>query len=138
MAFPLLLAVAASPVHLKIITPEQDKAIQTFNFCFRQKADISHCKRHVRFSCQRQTCGGAKQIPLSVNIDHSFDDLVGAGKQRSWNGYAERFRRGQIDCKIELGRLLDREITGLGPTQNLIDKLGCAPEQVWIVWPIRH
>ena len=50
-----------------------------------------------------------------------FDYLVRAGEQRRRHVEAERLRGGQIDYKIEFGRLFDGDVCGLRPTQNLVD-----------------
>src|SRR5271165_3289081 len=49
----------------------------------------------------------------------SFDDLVGAGEDRLRHGQAERLGGLQIDDQLEGGRLLDRQIGGLGALENL-------------------
>ena len=36
----------------------------------------------------------------------------------------------EIDDQIELGRLLDRQVGGLRPAQDLVDIIAGAPEQV--------
>ena len=53
----------------------------------------------------------------AVVIDH----LVGA-QERLWDFEMEGFC-GQIDNEIELGRLLDWDVSRLCPTQNLVDIL---------------
>ena len=40
--------------------------------------------------------------------------------------------------EFELGRLLDRDVSGLRPAQNLIDQLGSAPELMRVVRPVGH
>src|SRR5215471_14540716 len=64
---------------------------------------------------------------------HSFDHLVGAGEQGGRNFKAEGLRCRQINDEIELGRLLDWQVSRLSPAQNLVDKIGSAPE---LAWPI--
>src|SRR5262249_28644122 len=44
----------------------------------------------------------------------------------------------KIDNEIELSRLVDGELGGLRPVQNLVDKLGSTPAQVRVVWSVRH
>jgi hypothetical protein len=46
-----------------------------------------------------------------------LDQLVGAQQERFRDRQTDRFCRGQIDDKIELGRLLDRQIARLRPAQ---------------------
>src|ERR1700730_14316513 len=60
----------------------------------------------------------------------SLNHLVGPRKQHGRNRQAEHLGGRQIDDKIELGRLLDRDVARLHPAQNLVDKIGGAPEQV--------
>jgi hypothetical protein len=55
------------------------------------------------------------------NLAGSFYHLVGAGEQRGRHGEAEHLGGRQINDEIELGRLLDRKIGWLRPTQNLVD-----------------
>jgi hypothetical protein len=50
-----------------------------------------------------------------------LDHLVGAGQQRGWDGEAERLDRFHIDDQFELCRLLYREISRLGASEDLID-----------------
>jgi hypothetical protein len=46
------------------------------------------------------------------------------------NSKPERLGGLEIDDDIELCRLLDRDVGGLRPAQNLIDQLGGAPKQI--------
>ena len=68
----------------------------------------------------------------------SFDYFVGAGEQRGRHGEAERLCSLHVDNEIELGRLLDRNVSRLRPTQNLVNKLSSAPELVSLVRSVRH
>src|SRR6266404_2555577 len=66
----------------------------------------------------------------------SFNDLVGAGKDRRRDGQAERRGSLEIDDQLEPGRLLHRQISGLGaleyPSGVNADLTPCAGE----AWPI--
>src|SRR5262249_26543544 len=88
------------------------------------KADMCSALGHVCF-------GPQADIAL---IDH----LVGACEQCWWQCDAERLRGRAVDDKLEFGGLLDRDVTGLGPAQNLVDQLGGVPEQNRVVWPVGH
>src|SRR5262245_211787 len=68
----------------------------------------------------------------------SFDQLVGAQEERFGDREAEYFGSRQVDDEIELGRLFDGDVARLRPTQNLVDIVGGAPEQVGEVWSIGH
>src|SRR6185503_3722654 len=50
----------------------------------------------------------------------------------------ERGCGGQVEYEIELGWLLDWQIAWLRATQDLIDILGCASEEVDRAWPVGH
>src|SRR5262249_43590095 len=67
-----------------------------------------------------------------------LDHLVGAGEQRGWHFYTKRLRGRQIDDEVELGRLFDRDVGRLRPAQDLVDHVGCAPEQIRQVWTVGH
>ena len=44
----------------------------------------------------------------------------------------------RLITKLKLGRLLDREVGGLGAFEDLIDVRGCAAKEIGIVRPIGH
>src|SRR5690349_20955389 len=68
-------------------------------------------------------CNRSKELAL-------FNRLVAAQQERLRYHEPERLGRGQIDDEIELGRLLDRHVSGLRPAQNLVDIVAGAPKQV--------
>ena len=74
--------------------------------------------------CQKQT---------SADL---FDYLLGQHEEVVWHFDPERLGGFEIDDELEFGRLLHRDVAGLGPAQNLIDQLGGTPKQAWIAWPI--
>src|SRR5262249_47482900 len=68
----------------------------------------------------------------------SFDHVVGEHEKIVRHFEPERLGGGKIDGEVEFGRLLDRDIAGFGPTQNLVDDFGSAPEHIWEVWSVGH
>src|ERR1700731_1756592 len=66
----------------------------------------------------------------------SFDHLVGAGEKIRGDRDAEGARRPQIDDEVELGGLVNRKITGLGPAQDAIDVARRTPERVNRIGPV--
>ena len=101
-----------------------------------QKSDHRH--RLLRPRRQRPRGRGAPPSSVMNSRRSSFDHLVGAGEQRRRDVQAERLRGRKVDDEVELGRLLDRDVGGLCPAQNLVDIVGGASEQVREVWSIRH
>jgi hypothetical protein len=67
-----------------------------------------------------------------------FDHLVGTMQERLGDRQPERLGGLEIDDEIKFGRLLDRDIAGFRPAQNLVDQPGGAPEQVREVCRIGH
>ena len=84
--------------------------------------------RDVRFVPKADSCTAAKTV--------LFDDLVGEHQEIMWHFDPKRPGRFEINDEVEFGRLLHRDVAGLGPAQNLIDQLGGSPNQAWIAWPI--
>jgi hypothetical protein len=80
-----------------------------------------HCRHH----CTATNCGsGPGADSCTAVTPHSFDDLVGAQQDRGRQGQAEQLGGLKIDDHFELGRLLDRQLTGLGALQNFVHE-GC-------------
>src|SRR4051812_8433297 len=73
-----------------------------------------------------------------MNSRRSFDHLVGAQEERLRDRQSECLGGSKIEDELELGRLLDREVGRLCPAQNLVDKVGSAPEKVRGVRSIGH
>jgi len=48
-----------------------------------------------------------------------FDHLVGEREEIVGDFQSERPRGPQVDYQLEFGRLMDRQLRGLGPLQNL-------------------
>src|SRR5262245_17273272 len=90
----------ASQKAMSALPPKADMCGANCNVCFGPKAEVT---------------------PL-------FDHLVGQHEEVVWHFDPERPRSGEIDDEVEFGRLLDWEIAGLGPAQNLVHILSGAPE----------
>src|SRR6516165_790884 len=88
----------------------------------------------VTSSAQSLSLPILKHDELASSLDH----LVGASKQRRRNLETERLGGRKVYDEIELSRLLDRDVPGLRPVQNLIDIATSAPEQVGKAWSIGH
>ena len=67
-----------------------------------------------------------------------FDHLVGTGKQRSWNLDAKLLRGLEVDEQFKFGRLLNREVGGLGTSKDFVDVGGPTPDEVCNVRTIGH
>ena len=50
----------------------------------------------------------------------------------------ERLGGLEVDDKLEFGGLLDRDITGLRPAQNLVNIIASAPKKSLVVWSVGH
>jgi len=80
----------------------------------------------------------AKAIDAALGRAALFDDLIRSQQQRRWNGEAEGFGGLQVDDELELGRLLDWQIGGLGALENSVHKLGGAAVEVPKVRAVGH
>src|SRR5215471_5761446 len=77
------------------------------------KADMCSATRDVRF--------GPKASLRPQQIARSLNQLVGASEQRRRHSEAECLGSYQVDGQIKLTRLLDWDVAGLRPVQNLVD-----------------
>ena len=79
---------------------------------------------------QRRGCAVSRRSPWdnpSAQMSSCLvDNIVRHPQQSSGHLEPEFLRRLEIDDKSEMGRLLDRKIRGLGPSQNAIDQLNGA------------
>ena len=99
----------------------------------------------VRFSLSR--AGSVAVIAQEVadvlkengyGVCTSLDHLVGAQQELFRQLEAECLGDDEVDNQLELGRLFNRKLACLCAAQNFVDILGCTPEQVRDVRPIRH
>src|SRR5882724_10699128 len=69
----------------------------------------------------------------------SLLDYLTRLQQKRWgNPQAQCLGGLEVDDELELGWLLDREVSRSGPLQDLIDVGGGASVQVWVIRPIGH
>src|SRR5262249_4466995 len=102
--------------------------------CVRIVFGVAAASRNTRFQAARY---GLTWVGLAPTDRGSFawrlpslDHLVGAQQERFGDVQPKSLGAGQIDDEIERGRLLDRQISGLCPAQNLVHVFGGAPESV--------
>src|SRR5262249_13571936 len=82
--------------------------------------------------------GGGSQ-ELAALVEHGLlDDRVRSGQDRLRERQAQRLRRLKVDHQLELGGLLDREVSGFGALQNLVYVGGGAMEAVGDVRSVGH
>ena len=80
-------------------------------------------------SCgQASAYAQASYVPFSDFIHRnkltsSFDHLIGSQQRRSCDIEAERLGGLEVEHKIELGRLLDRDVGGLGAFEDFVHEV---------------
>src|SRR5579862_1490661 len=104
----------------------------------------ARCPRSVRYApltaaavARRDLRDGHKET-YAVQQMVLFDHFIGEREQLIRHGQAECFCGGEVYDEIELGGLLYRDVGRLCPTQNLVDVLTGAPEQIGEVRSIGH
>jgi hypothetical protein len=87
--------------------------------------DASQLSARVFRDCRRpKTCTLADSCTAATGS--LFDQLVSACEQRRRHRNPKRLCGRNIDDEIELGRLLDRDLSGLRPRRILSDEVGGA------------
>src|SRR5271165_345702 len=74
----------------------------------------------------------------SLRLAHLFDHLVGAGQYCRQHVEAQCLGSFEVDDKLEFGRLLDRQVTGLFTLEDAIDIGCCLPVCLEHLNPIGH
>src|SRR5260370_15551212 len=74
----------------------------------------------------------------SLRLAHSFDHLVGAGEQCWRDGEAERFCGFEIEDQLELGWLLNGQISRFGASQNLVKVVRGFATHLSEIWPVTN
>src|SRR5262245_36318149 len=61
-----------------------------------------------------------RTVASVVFVARSFNHLVRPAEHRWWDRKTKRLSDAEIDPELELGRLLDWEVPGLGALENLV------------------
>src|SRR4029453_9873520 len=85
----------------------------------------------------RALAASAMNVRRSI-ILRLLDDLVGSDKHGLRNGQPERLSGFQVDDQLELRGLLDRQITGFSPFDDLVDVNSRTLPCVIEVGPVAH
>src|SRR5438045_43219 len=80
--------------------------------------------------------GPLRCAPLRAARAASFDYPVGAQEYRCWNRNAQGLGGPRVDNKLELCRLLDRQIARLRALEDLVHIAGGTPEVVQRGWSV--
>src|SRR5215471_8890869 len=86
--------------------------------------------------CAQPLC--AQHVSGQPRAIVSFEDFVNGGKECLRNCQAESRRRLGVDGKLELRRLLDRNIARFCSAENFVHHFGGLSEQIRVVRSIRH
>lgn len=93
------------------------------------------CLAHVLHLSQMSALSSAASHRLSGVIS-SLDNLVRPKEQRLRDRQAERLRRPGIHDQLELCRLFDRQVCGLGAAEDLVDVPGGLAKHISRVDPV--
>ena len=78
----------------------------------------------------------ARTVICIAKFGYSFEDLVGAPQDRGRDCQPECGRCLQVDSKLVMGRLFDRQIARRGAVENLRDVMRHSTPQLGTVWAI--
>jgi hypothetical protein len=88
--------------------------------CFRLRLSRERMRHRVRAFTRSAS---APCSPLELTGVGRSAHFVGSSEQRRRHNKAERFGSVEIDSQIKFCGLLDREVSGLGPSENLREML---------------
>src|SRR5262245_27597523 len=86
--------------------------------------------------CWRSAAGANR--PWIASDHDLLDHVVRAPEERRRKDETEHLGSLEIDHQLELGRLLDGQVAGLGALEDLVDIGGRASERVGRAGPIGH
>src|SRR5262245_58768751 len=97
----------------------------------------SHPTLAVRACCAPAASGVARRLPptmvtntrRSINL-RSLEELVGSDPDRLRDRQVERLCPLEVDHELELGGLLDGEVSGLGSLEDFVPVVRSSPPQV--------
>jgi hypothetical protein len=113
------------------ITTNQAAIIALFRVINRYVGNLSRVAqcfawRRTPLKNINQSCG--EGLLPAMTFHASLDHIIGASKERRRNRQAECLGRGKIDDKLKFGRLLDWNVAGFCPVQNLVHVICRVPE----------
>src|SRR5262245_7741902 len=96
------------------------------SFIFSYSTTPSHRRLHDRMPIPAvSTCSNVRVRKLGL-----LDQLVRKREQRGRHGETERLGDPDVNDQLELSRLLDGEVGGLCPLQDLVHEGGSPPEEM--------
>src|SRR5262245_24026851 len=91
-----------------------------------------------RAGAPRPSTMRAFSITRSCTAFSLLDHVVGLEQQRRRDRQAEGPGRLEVEAQLELGRLLDGQLGGLGPLEDPVDGEGGAPVELALLGPVAH
>ena len=110
----------------------------------RRPPSANFCREHVqrsrsyRIATELRWAMGFIDAGCALRMGTLIDHLVSECEQRGRYGETERLGDLDVNDQLELSRLLDGEVGGLSPLQDLVHEGGKSPEEVDDARPVRH